>query len=142
MASPAPTSPAPSRRRQLQVLGIWAAVIFILSVIPVGVPGPDLFIPRDLLAHGVFYAPLAALFLWTFPSGPRPWVWARAALAAALFGGGIEIVQAFIPYRDCSMFDALADLIGAMTGAAFALAFPRLPQWLWRPLGRPLPKDI
>jgi VanZ family protein len=141
MTSPAPTSPAASPHRLLQILGTWAVVILILSVIPVGVPGPELFVPSDILAHAVFYAPLAAFFAWAFPAGPRPWVWARAALAAALFGGTLEFVQALLPYRDCSGFDALADLVGAAAGAAFALVFPRLPQWSWRPLHRPSPKD-
>src|SRR5512136_1407349 len=107
-----PSSPAspPGTSPPRRALVIWASVTLILSVVPISTPGPDIFVPKDILAHAAFYLPLGALFLWTFPQGPKPIAWARASLAAALFGFGLEIVQLFIPYRDFAWSDVAADL--------------------------------
>lgn len=106
----------------------WAALLFILSVMPIS-PMPETigFDLPDTVYHAAFYMPFAALFLWAFPKGSRLSGWARAALAAFLFGMVMELVQALLPWRHFEWIDAAANLAGGGAGAALAVAFPRLP---------------
>ncbi len=84
-----------------------AAVIlfFATSEVPVPVVG-NLW---DKLQHAGAFAVLAGLADYAFPA-PR----FRPRLAAGLiaFGILIELIQYFIPYRDCSSLDVLADAAG------------------------------
>jgi len=102
----------------------WAAMILVLSVLPVS-PGP--FSLSDKIIHVGIYVPLGALFFWARPRDSRLEGWAVAALAALGFGFLIEIIQALLPWRSFEWTDAVADLAGGALGAALALCFPRLP---------------
>jgi VanZ family protein len=116
------------QQKSLLALAAWASLIFVLSVIPVPefAPGKFIFFSFDTFAHAAFYVPLGALILWAFPRGQRGAIWARAALGALAFGFMIELIQAFIPWRSFEWTDAIADLTGGVTGATFALFFPRI----------------
>lgn len=97
------------------------AVTFVVShqravVIPFGAP--------DYLAHAINYGVLAALFVWAFAGGQlskmtTALILPAAALAIA-FGLSDEFHQSFIPGRDASLLDVLADAVGAVAGACAA----------------------
>ena len=104
---------------------VWAVLIFILSVIPTKSLGPQPV--SDKVAHAACYLPLGALAFWAFPRGPRWANWIIAALAASLFGLGLEIIQWFLPWRSFDWFDALANLVGSGVGSTLALLVPSIP---------------
>jgi VanZ family protein len=75
----------------------------------------------DKVLHAVEYAVLGALCYRAF-SGSRCESWRRqailsAALFASLYGVTDEIHQAFVPFRDSSWLDWVADTIGGAVGA-------------------------
>lgn len=95
----------------------WAAVIFVLSSqsrLP-SAPGSDKH--HHLLA----YAVLCAALVWGFTDrAPRRTTWAiacAAAALAALYGAIDEWHQGFVPGRDVSALDLLADAAGAVAAA-------------------------
>jgi VanZ family protein len=101
----------------------YAATIFYLS----SLPNPHEQLPtflRDLsdkFLHIVEYGILGALWYRTFrwASGPR--VAASAVLlaivAGSIYGATDELHQAFVPLRESSVFDWIADTIGSVIGA-------------------------
>ncbi len=110
-------------RYWLPVLG-YASVIFYLS----SLPHPEEEVPKflfekfsDKLLHFLEYAVLAVLCYraFSFASGPRMSQHAvlLAVLSASLYGITDEIHQVFIPFRESSVVDWLADTAGAAIGA-------------------------
>ena len=83
----------------------------------------DLF--GDKVLHAVEYAGLGALCCRAFRYGTAGPLAARAALwavlAASIYGITDEVHQLFVPLRDSSWQDWLADTIGATVGAAAAM---------------------
>jgi hypothetical protein len=105
-----------TRRRRWGTLALlWAATIFGLSSIPgQSLPGPG-FKGLDKIVHFVVFAVLAALLARAWRRlGP-------AVLVAILWGILDELHQRYTPNRESSVYDALADTIGAVCGAALAL---------------------
>lgn len=102
-------------RRFFAPLG-WAALIFASS----SLPGPSLPSPAvphlDKLAHAGAYAVLGWLVARAMGARSVKAVAAATAIAA-LYGASDELHQAFVPGRDPSVADALADLGGALCGA-------------------------
>lgn len=103
------------------------AVIFTLSAQPR--PLPELTIRVwDKLLHVVEYGGLAVLFVRALS---RDGVgWRDAVLAAivmtSLYGATDEYHQAFVPNRESTVSDWVADSIGAVAGASlYAAAFTR-----------------
>ena len=90
-----------------------AVAIGYLSLIPVGdVPAPQI---SDKIRHLAAYAGLAAPL--TLALHPRRWL--VTALVAAVYGVCLEFGQAFGGAgREGSALDALANLAGALLGAA------------------------
>lgn len=97
------------------------AVTFVVShqpvvVIPFGAP--------DYMAHAINYGVLAALFVWALAGGQLSKITAPLILPAAalaiLYGISDEFHQSFIPGRDASLRDVLADAVGAVAGACAA----------------------
>jgi len=80
----------------------------------------------DKVYHLFFYFPLGALIFWALGRGSAgrraAAVWAAAALAAGLYGLGLEVVQYFLPWRSFEWLDAAMDLLGGAAGAAVAAA--------------------
>lgn len=105
----------------------YAGLIFYLS----SLPHPEVFAPSlfdtvsDKVLHAVEYSVLGILCYRAFRSAAGPWAAAYAlglaVLAAAGYGVTDEIHQAFVPFRESSGWDALADAVGATLGA-----------WGWR----------
>ena len=114
------------------VLTLWGpflaalAVVFWLSSMS-DVPGAHYF--WDKLLHTVGYAGLGVLALRAFHGGferPRLSSTIYAGLAVILWGVSDEIHQYFVPGRDASAFDVLADAIGfAIAVVLFAAATSR-----------------
>ena len=103
----------------------YAAVIFALSAQSRPLPFlPDEFLLHDKLLHALEYSVLGALLVVSLRlAGLRP----RTALLLAVFLGSLygatdEIHQSFVPGRDASVLDWVADTLGVALGAAAATA--------------------
>ena len=108
---------------------VWVAITFVVShqpvvVIPFGAP--------DYVAHAINYAVLGVLLVWALAGGQ--WraitgsVIAAAVLLAVVFGIADEFHQSFIPGREATVKDVIADAVGASVGtfiAAIAVALRR-----------------
>ena len=84
--------------------------------IPFGAP--------DYIGHGVSYAVLGVLLMRALADGNlqgmRTGLILAAVLIAAVYGVSDEFHQSFIPGRNASVSDIVADTIGALTGAVVA----------------------
>ena len=114
------------------ILTLWGpflaalAGIFWLSSMS-DVPGAHYF--WDKLLHTVGYAGLGVLALRAFHGGferPRPAPTIYAAVAVVLWGISDEFHQSFVPGRNASAWDVLADAVGfAIAVALVATAMSR-----------------
>ena len=109
-----------------QKLNAWFPVIFcialisILSSFSITVPqGQDKF--WHIAEYGLlgFLTTRAALLTWD-PSRRMAVVW--GTLLATLFGAVDELHQRFVPGRQSSGWDLVADLLGASLGAVLFIA--------------------
>ena len=108
---------------------LWAAVLFFLSAVP-DLPETGLLsrVPAgDKLVHLGLYAVLGACLAWghrRHPGRPpsRAWVHVALIVAGALYGATDEWHQSFVPGRDASVLDWLADLCGVTLGYSVTLA--------------------
>lgn len=104
-------------------VGGYAALIFFLSA----QSHPDENLPSfielfsDKVLHAVEYAGLAGLIYRALHWGTNEYWRQRAVplaiLLAALYGISDEVHQAFVPFRDSSVYDWLADTLGAVIGS-------------------------
>jgi VanZ family protein len=130
-------------RPWLIALVLWAAVIFFLSSLP-NPPGPPATELRSILAHLAIYAIFGflaanALVRWRAQLSWR--VLLAAWLLSVAYGISDEFHQAFVPNRDSSALDVLANAVGAAGGVAAAVALlRRLPFPVSRTTGRPRPE--
>jgi VanZ family protein len=107
------------------LLAAYCLLIFVQSSFPSPDMGPEL--PgQDKLIHLAAYAVmgfLACRALATLPRMPGTFVLFIAGfLFATVFGLSDEWHQSFVPDRDASAADFLADFIGAFAGSALAVA--------------------
>jgi uncharacterized protein YfiM (DUF2279 family) len=97
-------------------LALMLTIVWLSSQSRLDIPG-DEFNGRDKLGHAFIYALLGALYTLTARVSSK-----RAALVAILaavaFGASDEIHQSFVPGRDASWLDLLADTVGATIGAS------------------------
>ncbi len=105
---------------------LYLAAIFFLSSQSNPLPALTSSV-SDKILHGVEYGGLGALLTLALEAAGLP---ARRALvaalvAASLYGASDEIHQAFVPNRDCSPLDWVADSAGAALGAGLAVAVGR-----------------
>jgi VanZ family protein len=109
----------------------WASLIFALSSFS-KLPSPPSGI-TDKHEHFVAYGVLAALLVRALSNGSWSGVTTRVALAAAviaaLYGVSDEVHQYFVPGRETSIVDLIADVLGAALAAsglrAWAIIRPR-----------------
>lgn len=101
----------------------YSGIIFILS----SLKGSDIqmsFSVWDKLEHAVEYAVLGFLaarafnFSWRFT--PKL-LWFTAVVFCVMYGISDEFHQSFVPGRDASLGDVVADSIGGMLGATIYL---------------------
>jgi VanZ family protein len=117
------------------VLGRWLAVIVCGALIYLGSsrPLPADYVPPvphlDKTLHFVAYGVLALLCfraMWAKRDDPAPaWVLLLGVVLAGAYGACEELHQSFIPGRDASVYDVIANGLGAVAAAV-----------LWEPLGR------
>lgn len=105
----------------------YASLIFYLS----SLPHPEEDLPKflfekigDKLLHLIEYAVLAILCYRAFRRAAGPRVAQQAVmfaiLAASFYGMTDEVHQAFVPLRESSWLDWIADTAGAVIGAVGA----------------------
>jgi VanZ family protein len=107
------------RRLRLVAAGLalaqMLAIVYFSSQSQVDMPGS--WEGRDKLIHASVWCMLGALFALAAPRPTR-----RATLvaiaAAVVFGASDELHQSFVPGRDASLLDLLADAVGATVGAS------------------------
>jgi VanZ family protein len=102
---------------------MYGWLIFTVS----SLPHPEEFAPAlfqftsDKLLHGIEYGILGILCYRAFRQAAGPWARSYALglaiLTAAAYGVSDEIHQAFIPSRESSGWDVLADGVGAAIAA-------------------------
>jgi len=101
---------------------ILLLIVTWLSVMKVGsLPGID--IPNvDKPAHFIMYAIVTLAICLDHTHWLRQrsnkWIYLVAPLVAIAYGGLMELVQALIPWRGCSIWDFLANAIGAAMAIA------------------------
>jgi VanZ family protein len=101
---------------------LWAVLIFVLSSIPQLTPPPVGFQISDKIYHflefGVFGWLLVRSLTRLYPHRRRGTGVLLAALLGILWGGLDEVHQAFVPGRDASVLDGLADAAGVLIVSA------------------------
>lgn len=117
------------RLRWLPALAV-AAVVLAASVSSGAPQGPELgplgLVGFDKYLHALAYVALGGALGFALGSR-RTWLAVLLAVGVAtVYGGAIEIVQAFVG-RDASLYDWAADALGAVLGALLAAA---LDPWL------------
>ena len=109
----------------------YLALIFAVS----SLPHPEAFAPTlvrslsDKVTHALEYGILSVLCSRAFRWGLGGWAARHALLLSVLtcaaYGLSDEIHQAFVPSRDASGWDLLADTVGASSAAAFLYLITR-----------------
>jgi VanZ family protein len=119
------------RKVLLGSLTAYLAVVAVYSVVPAGTPGTGLIgiLPgRDKAAHALASAGLALLLCCAL-SADRRSAAAAAGLAIILawaYALILELVQAFLPWRTCSLGDLAASLAGILFAVGGWAAVRRL----------------
>jgi len=126
--SNAPDRPRPAGGRRWAPVAVWTLVLLVLTSWP-RPPVPPALRSSDKVVHATLYGVLAYLVVGALRAGPA--TPARRAVqllvtivAVSAFGWGDEWHQQFIPGRSRDSADWLADTLGAVGGAALALARP------------------
>ncbi len=95
---------------------LWAAVIFVFSTRPEAPSGWELFPHQDKAFHFIAYAFLMLLLYKVFIHSPYRTITLYAVSLAALisvgYGTAIEFYQWYLPGRECSIADFLANCSG------------------------------
>lgn len=108
--------------KQYTVTIVILVIVAILSTMWVS-SLPKVDIPNiDKPVHFTMYAILTmAIFMdhtrWLKVTGSR-WIYLIAPLIAICYGGLMELVQALLPWRGCSIWDFFANNIGAAIATA------------------------
>lgn len=95
---------------------VYMAVILVMSLIPAA--GPNI-VNIDKLYHFAAYAIMSSLWVVALAAKDRGRrsVIITAAVIGVFFGGFVEICQSFTATRTASFLDAVANGLGAVTGA-------------------------
>ncbi len=107
----------------LLTIGYMALIFYLSSSPDTGLP--DIF-PEgfDKVTHAGAYAVLASLFYSSLSkSGVTKYVFMLAFLLSALYGLSDEFHQSFVPGRDSSFGDLIADSIGSILGSYVTAKF-------------------
>ena len=85
---------------------------------------PELPANSDKIAHVCLYFPLAFLFYLSLNrSGIKRYVLLATVILTVFYGFTDEFHQSFVPGRDSSIGDALADFVGVLLGGFGASFF-------------------
>lgn len=102
---------------------VWAAVLFFLGALP-DVSVGDLPV-GDKVAHLVLYTVLGATLAWGRTRASPPPSDLLLVMAGVAYGLLDEIHQAYVPGRDPSAGDILADTVGVLLGYTVVLTLLR-----------------
>lgn len=111
--------PPGSGRARLAMVA-WMALVLALSVIPTRETGSMGFAGVDKVGHAVCYFVLGLLAVRAQDRGEAGARWIVAFGLAVLYGGVLEVGQGWVD-RDPSLWDWIADGVGAAAGAAVGL---------------------
>lgn len=105
-------------------LWVYSAIIFFLSAQPAGSSSLP-FVIWDKMLHVVEFMPFGLLAIRGFcqQGVQRGHGWLLATVLGLLYGLTDEFHQHFSPGREVSLFDVLADTLGAALGAALYIAY-------------------
>ncbi len=104
------------RKFNKYLLWFIISAIFILAALPVKkMPGAGF---SDKVNHIMAFFVLSIFALLAYPG-----MYLRSGLWLMFYGILIEIVQIWIPGRNCSLSDLVADLCGILTGMGLVLLF-------------------
>jgi len=129
-----PSRRPPERRFFIQFLQYWLPVLLYVTLIIVLSSQANLQPPfhwnnGDKLAHMMEYFGLGILLARAWRSALRlRWALAAAMIALAmgvLVGAGDEFYQSFVPGRDSSVYDLMADTIGVALAQVAYLVFAK-----------------
>ena len=105
----------------------YAGLIFVLSSLPnpeKALPGLLFQLLSDKSLHAVEYAVLGGLCYRAFRWGTNDALAQRALVlaivASSLYGLSDEVHQSFVPLRESSWLDGVADTVGSAAGAVLA----------------------
>jgi VanZ family protein len=104
----------------------WMLLVFFLSSRP-DVPAPELFRHQDKVFHLLLFGVLGLLLAFSF-TPPAVATWRRVFLVTALvtaYGITDEMHQLFVPGREASVGDVLADAFGGFLAATFLFRWGR-----------------
>jgi VanZ family protein len=114
---PNPERSSAAMKRAHVALILYTLCVVLVSVIP-GAPEQDVGRHLDKVGHFLAYAGLIVLGWHVFYSRRHQLM---AVAGAVLLGIALEFVQFFVPHRSCSVYDGLANVLGAGIGLAIAL---------------------
>lgn len=97
---------------------------------------PNIQVSHDKILHTLAYAGMAFLFARAISAHTRVvWkIWLFAFLISVLYGLGDEFHQSFVPGRNMSLDDVVADALGASLGGLAYVSLIQLPKF--RPSNR------
>lgn len=95
----------------------WMAMIFVLSS-QSKIPVPEVAFSQDKIMHLIAYAVLGLFLAQGWPPATQRHYFIVVA-AASGYGFFDEIHQSFVPGRDASFYDWLADTAGGVIGVAW-----------------------
>ncbi|RLB42280.1 MAG: hypothetical protein DRH12_06030 [Deltaproteobacteria bacterium] len=104
---------------------VWMALIFWLSSLP-DIPGPDLFSAQDKLGHFIVFGILGFFISRALGTHGPALGWRGVmivTLAVAAYGATDELHQMFVPGRNPSILDLLADTLGGFSFAALSYRY-------------------
>lgn len=111
---------APAQRHLWRaVLALLLVAITYLALVPQ--PPQGVSTGWDKSNHALAFGSLAFASVWAL--WPRPRQWGLLAVALLAYGGGIEIVQSYLPPRSGDWLDLLADGVGISLGLLVAWPF-------------------
>ncbi len=88
---------------------IYVITILILSVLPVK---SDVVTASDKINHAIGFAVYFILYRLAF----EKYTYFLIFITGCIIGVLIEFFQSFFPYRDSSLYDLLADVVGLFIG--------------------------
>ncbi|MCJ7627642.1 MAG: VanZ family protein [Longimicrobiales bacterium] len=97
----------------------WAGLLFYLSSRSWDLEGLS-FQLNDKVLHLVFYLVLGSTLAWAGRRSRRGWAPFALILVGMVFAGSDEWHQSFVPLRDSSVGDFLADTVGILIGFSLA----------------------
>lgn len=116
----------PKIHRLIQQPRLWQAMllpllILILFLATTSQPDSIPSSANDKVNHIAAFAALGVLVHWSYPRAG----WITSFILLIGYGFAIEVIQAFIPTREFSLLDLLADAVGAVLGLGFGYLLRR-----------------